>query len=460
MNPTALSISVPPLSTPCKYAHAAVITSAIVLIALGALALLASEGVPVGACFADLGATFGGVSIFIGLGAVLAEAVILSRMREKRYFQLQEEGDIQPTQQNFCCLRGARFTHGRDDHRNPLWDTVENISLMPLGGFRRYTPSAEEMAQLHVPEGAHLPPREGKIDIVWMGHACFLIRIGQNDGSEFTILLDPNWEDTIPFLKLGSCQIPLYYRSVPPGYPLDELPDIDCVFYSHTHDDHLNPPTALKLEGKCKPNFYCPMNAASILDGCENVTELTWWESVVLKDSGGVAVTCVPSDHASQTTATDCNAYLWGGYYITIPLKDSDPYHIYFMGDSACNVNPERPGFRPDQWAFDSKVFTDIKKFPQPDLMCLQTDPVWGQEDKHANAWQAVDLVKMVNPKKIIPMHFGTWPWNQFQTDLLAPIRILKEAFREEAPEQFAKIHQLKVGERLSLVDSEEEKVD
>ena len=265
-----------------------------------------------------------------------------------------------------------------------------------------------------------------------------------------TILTDPNWSEAIPFIG----PISLYYRSLPPGLPFGQVPPIKTILLSHTHEDHFDPPTLTQFRDRDDPLICCPLNAASLLPDFNQVHECSWWDKIVL--DGGIEITYVPADHASQTTALDCNEYLWGGYIISIPLENGEKYCIYFMGDSACNINPGIVGFQPKLWEFDTKVFHDIaKQFPQIDLMLLQTDPVIGQEDKHFNVYQGIDLMRRIlKPKMIIPMHCETWPFNNFGRDLLAPARILKETMKEQDEELYKKLHHLKVGECITLVPS------
>ena len=46
-------------------------------------------------------------------------------------------------------------------------------------------------------------------------------------------------------------------RLTEPGIVLNDLPEIDVVFISHAHYDHLHFPTIKKLKGE--PFFYVPI---------------------------------------------------------------------------------------------------------------------------------------------------------------------------------------------------------
>lgn len=433
------SITVPALNSGDKIFHGGVTSIGICLAIIGCLGLLATKGIVTSCCFSHIGIKGGFGCLFTGLGIILIDTIILSTKQDKEYLVSTNGPYIEAQQKEICCAQ--RFVHGKQDDLNPLWDSWENIKLIPEGGFRKYPPLPGQMKELWGPT-----PRtmlNDRVRLTWLGHASWLI-----ETTHCTILTDPNWSDYIPFMG----PIPLYYRSVKPGLEFDQLPPIKTVLLSHTHRDHFDPPTLQRLEDRHHPHFYCPTNAEKLLD-CQAVTSLTWWNTVVLDD--GIQITYVPADHASQTTATDCNEYLWGGYMIQIPIETDKLCTIYFMGDSACNINPGIKNYQPHQHAFDVKIFHDIKaKFPVIDLMLLQTDPVEDQEDKHFNVWQGIDLMqRILQPKMIIPMHYGTWPFNQFGRDLMAPVRMLEKTLEEQAPELYNNYRRLKVGEAYILVN-------
>src|ERR671937_491149 len=64
--------------------------------------------------------------------------------------------------------------------------------------------------------------------LTWIGHSTFLVRM---DGAAF--LTDPMFSHRAsPFSFMGP------RRMVPPGVPLDSLPQIDFALLSHDHYDH------------------------------------------------------------------------------------------------------------------------------------------------------------------------------------------------------------------------------
>jgi L-ascorbate metabolism protein UlaG (beta-lactamase superfamily) len=82
--------------------------------------------------------------------------------------------------------------------------------------------------------------------ITYIGHATLLVEV---QGTR--VLTDPNFDP-----RLGR----LLRRVSPPGIPLAELPDLDAIFVSHAHADHLSFKTLEQLSSKT-PIFAPPPTA-------------------------------------------------------------------------------------------------------------------------------------------------------------------------------------------------------
>lgn len=428
--------------------HGTCITVAITAIAVGILAVLASRGILTGpwGSFAAIGTPGGYILIGCGICGAGAEILALATRRKiPLQVPMKDTHMQQAVQREICC--GLRFMHGEQDERNPVWDTLEGLNLMTwgMGAFHRIPPYEDQLDKLQT-DFQGMP--EGQVSILFCGHASFLIKT-----PAITLLTDPNWEESIPFCG----PIRGYYRSIMPPCTLEDLPKVDHILLSHTHPDHFSVPTLTYLN-QLSAQICCPQNAQSLLEELTQVQPLTWWQKVTL--AGEVEVTFLPTDHASQTTACNCNAFLWGGYKISIPLAEGQTYTIWFTGDSACNINPGITNFEPTNARFDITIFSQIAdQFSEGiDLVLFQTDPPVGQEDKHWNVWQGLDmLTRLFAPHfksnaQIIPMHWGTWSFDGFGRDLLAPLTILQSTYQGLSPEMYARLHPMKVGETQILV--------
>src|ERR1700722_15202779 len=111
-------------------------------------------------------------------------------------------------------------------------------------------------------------PDPSKIQLTWIGHSTFLIQVaGMN------ILTDPIWsERSSPLQWLGP------KRQARPGIRFEDLPKIDLVLISHTHYDHLDRNTILKLGNA--PRYFVPERVGVWFknERITNVVELPWWK--------------------------------------------------------------------------------------------------------------------------------------------------------------------------------------
>ena len=104
----------------------------------------------------------------------------------------------------------------------------------------------------------------------------------------------------------------LKYISSPVYFRLSELPDVDAIVISHNHYDHLdyNSVVALNKRFGSSLRWFVAQGQAQWMknNGCENVTELSWWEEDSLsKDGKDYKFACTPSQHWCKRTPRDTN---------------------------------------------------------------------------------------------------------------------------------------------------------
>ena len=144
--------------------------------------------------------------------------------------------------------------------------------------------------------------------ILWLGHSCFLIRLGGR-----TLLTDPFLSDhASPSYRLGP------RRHTPPALRAHELPPVDIVLLSHAHYDHLDRPALAALPGRDRATIVTGLGMRRYLDdlGYGRVIELGWHQTAAL---GGLQVTAVPAIHFNRRTLTDRNLALWCGFRAETP---------------------------------------------------------------------------------------------------------------------------------------------
>ncbi len=235
--------------------------------------------------------------------------------------------------------------------------------------------------------------------LTWIGHASFLVRL---EGASF--LTDPMWsERASPFSFVGP------RRLVPPGVPLEALPQVDFALVSHDHYDHADLPTLRWLAAARVP-FVVPSGMGQLVRRAGGLVhaELGWWQETEL---AGVKVVCVPSRHFSGRGLRDRNRTLWAGFVVKGRAGS-----FYHSGDTAF-----------------FEAFAEIRRRLGPvDLAAL---PIGAYEPQammgpvHLNPEQAVEAALDLQARRAVAMHFGTF---DLSDEPLAepPLRYLAAAAR------------------------------
>jgi N-acyl-phosphatidylethanolamine-hydrolysing phospholipase D len=215
----------------------------------------------------------------------------------------------------------------------------------------------------------------------WIGHATLLVQMGDQ-----SFLTDPIWSRTAsPISWLGP------RRYVAPGLDFDALPPIDFVVISHSHYDHLDLPTLVRLAQRDPATrFLVPLGNAELLRdaGIERVDEFDWGQSARI---GAVEATCVPSQHWSQRGLFDAQRSLWCAWVVRAPER-----RFYFMGDSGWF-----PGFADVGRAFGP---FDLAAVP---IGAYQ--PVEMMRPHHVDPEEAVQAGVALQAQRLVAMHFGTF---------------------------------------------------
>ncbi|MGB2036997.1 MAG: MBL fold metallo-hydrolase [Candidatus Poseidoniaceae archaeon] len=159
---------------------------------------------------------------------------------------------------------------------------------------------------------------ESDVSITWFGHSTILIQ-----SHNTTILMDPILGDgELDPLIFGPS--PFAYQHT---YGIEDLPQVDYVFISHDHYDHLDMGTIQSLTGA---EFFVPLGVKSHLTTwdipSENVIEFDWYDEYNVTSEFFIALT--PSQHFSGRGLSGDNT-LWGSWVL-----DFNGHKIFFSGDS------------------------------------------------------------------------------------------------------------------------------
>ena len=217
--------------------------------------------------------------------------------------------------------------------------------------------------------------------IAWIGHATFLIKLGNN-----TIITDPLFSKNTGPLIFGP------KRYVDPAIKLNEIPKTDVLLLTHNHYDHLDTNTVRNFPHK-NTKVITPLKLAKYFNRFKDVNELDWYQKIKISEE--LQITLLPAVHWSKRSLFDTNKTLWGNYLIE--YKDKK---ILFACDTGVG-----------------NIYKDLgNKYGPIDITFINIGaynffPIMPEKDKsvyHTNPEQALSIAKDLKSRKVIGMHWGT----------------------------------------------------
>jgi L-ascorbate metabolism protein UlaG (beta-lactamase superfamily) len=215
--------------------------------------------------------------------------------------------------------------------------------------------------------------------ITWLGHACFLIRIGGR-----TLLTDP-------YLTAYASPLPPFgpKRFTPAPIAPERLPPVDIVLLSHNHYDHLDLRTLKRLAGGRPPVLVAPLGLPAYLDRRLHAEAhvLDWHQAIELL---GLRIEALPAIHFTKRRFFDRNRSLWCGYRIDAPGRS-----LHFTGDTA---------FGP--------VFAETaRRHPAVDMALVPIGAYAPRElmrGSHCTPEEGVEIGRILGARRLCAMHWGT----------------------------------------------------
>jgi L-ascorbate metabolism protein UlaG (beta-lactamase superfamily) len=211
--------------------------------------------------------------------------------------------------------------------------------------------------------------------LVWFGHSSYFMQI---DGK--TVLVDPVFSGSAgPF----SFMIKAFDGT--DIYDANDIPEIDYLFITHDHWDHLDYESIIQLKQKVK-KLICPLGVGEHLEywGYDRniIEEKDWYEEVLL--DGGFLVNTLPARHFSGRGLTR-NQSLWTAFVLQTPSMK-----VYIGGDSG----------------YDNHFAKAGEKFGPFDLAILengQSNPYW--KYIHTSPEEVLQVAKDLRAKSVLPVH-------------------------------------------------------
>lgn len=199
-------------------------------------------------------------------------------------------------------------------------------------------------------------------ELTWLGHATFQIR---TPGGK-TVVVDP-W-------IMGNPACPDRFKQVK---------QLDAMLITHGHGDHIG--DAVKLGRELGPQTVAIYETATWLGwkGVPNVTGMNKGGTVTV---AGIKATMVHAVHSCGIL--DGDQWVYGGEACGYVLEMENGFRIYHAGDTM--------------------VFGDMRligELWQPDVALLPIGDLYTMDPR-----QAAVAARLLGVKKVVPMHWGTFP--------------------------------------------------
>ncbi len=194
--------------------------------------------------------------------------------------------------------------------------------------------------------------------LVWFGHSSYFMQI---DGKR--ILVDPVFSG-------NASPVPGTSKSFKGTdvYAVTDLPEIDYLFISHDHYDHLDYKTITALKDKTK-KVICGLGVGSHFEhwgyDSSKITERDWNEQVAL--DSGFTVFIEPARHFSGRGFSS-NKTLWASYLLQTPSMK-----IYIGGDSGYDTHYAKIGNKHSSIDLAILAMDNMMKLGNTFTICLKT---------------------------------------------------------------------------------------
>lgn len=266
-----------------------------------------------------------------------------------------------------------------------------------------------------------------RLSALWIGHATVLLQMDDK-----VIITDPFLTETIG--EFGR-------RVVEPGIDVKNIPQCDIILISHSHFDHLSLGSLTMLEekqtGGKRTALIFPEDTENYLPEynmqLHRMKNDNGYEKKIVgqtKIINGVKITSVFALHWGGRYGFD--GYLWGDNAFTGYIIEYNGMTVYFAGDTG----------------YDSVKFKKLGEMFKVDLALIPIGPCSDCEQcgtrSHVFPVDAVYLMNDIDPKWMLPIHYGTLHFAQ--ADPMQPLYALNKIIEKDSLQE--KITVLKIGEQ------------
>lgn len=217
-------------------------------------------------------------------------------------------------------------------------------------------------------------------NLVWFWHSSFYLKLDNKN-----ILIDPVYSNSVSPVPLG--KFSRFENSSDIFSDITaKLPNIDIVFITHNHYDHLDYDTIKSIDSKVK-YFYVPLWVSKDLlrwwISQDKIKEFYWDDET---NYDWLDIRFNTSRHFSGRNLSDRNTSLWWSWII----KSKD-YNLYFSWDSW-------------YWSHFKEIWNKYWPFDYAFIEWAQYDKAW--PNIHMFPEQSVQASKDLNAKKMMLIHY------------------------------------------------------
>jgi hypothetical protein len=248
--------------------------------------------------------------------------VILSAVAAAYIFMQGAQFGSFPKNERLKRILHSRHYHDGQFHNlSPTPQLTEGANFFSVLRDFLFNKTAERVPPAPLPsvktDLKHLDPDKNLL--VWFGHSSYFIQI---DGKK--ILVDPVFSGNASPLSFTTKS----FKGTD-VYNVADMPDIDYLFITHDHWDHLDYKTVLTLKPKVK-KVITSLGAGAHLESWgynkSLIEEMDWNDQII--PGKGFLVNAVTARHFSGR-GFKRNATLWSSFVLTTPSKK-----ILIGGDS------------------------------------------------------------------------------------------------------------------------------
>lgn len=264
-----------------------------------------------------------------------------------------------------------------------------------------------------------LDPNENVL--IWMGHSSYFMQL---DGKK--LLVDPVLSGNASPLSFTTKA----YKGTD-IYSTDDIPEVDFLFLSHDHWDHMDYRTLKELRSKIKHIITGLGNGAHLEHWGfkpEVIIEGDWYETFTFE--GGFEIHITPARHFSGRGFKRAQT-LWSSFVVKSPSSS-----LYLGGDSG----------------YDTHFKTISEKFGPFDLAILEN----GQYDEkwkyiHMLPGEPLKAAEDLKAKMLLPVHSGKFTLANHNWD--EPLNTITN----EAKQKSLKVITPLIGEQVELKDTSQQ---